>query len=210
MSAPARIMCDVYSWMAFWTEVPVMVPASTRVTNLGHGCVMTFILFAGAWVLRRWWNFSPAMDASVARIPMVFDLVVSVAGFIAGSMPTNGMWNDERRDSTAWMVAELQAMTMMSTPFLMSCLERVVTLCCISVGDFAPYGQWLESAMYSMSAWGMIFVISSRTVSPPTPESRIPILVFFGVVVGDVFFGFTLVSGRCGFWCKKNYSNYES
>lgn len=52
----------------------------------------------------------------MAKMPIFPLMVAAAAGLTAGSMPTKGMLNFSLTASTAWMVAELQAITMMEAP----------------------------------------------------------------------------------------------
>jgi hypothetical protein len=42
-------------------------------------------------------------------------------------------------------------------------------------GDLSPYGKWAVSPKYMNDSWGKRLFIALATVSPPIPESKIPI-----------------------------------
>lgn len=71
----------------------------------------------------------------------------------------------------------LQAITTISAPQSASSLVRSEVIFRSSSVDFSPYGQFLVSAMYLYSSFGRIFLIASRMVVPPMPESNKPIFI---------------------------------
>ncbi len=49
--------------------------------------------------------------------------------------------------------------------------------------DFVPYGTLAVSPKYTIRSFGRAFIISLTTVSPPTPESNMPMGLLFIVIL---------------------------
>ena len=111
-------------------------------------------------------------------------LLCSMAGFIAGSIPTSGRSGYMmRRSFTAAEVAVLQAI---ASPLISysssSSTARNVSLL-ISSRGLVPYGTLAESPKYTKFSSGINFTASLRTLNPPRPESMKPIGLFLSSVI---------------------------
>ena len=111
----------------------------------------------------------------VANTPIVFVFVFNAAGLIAGSIPINGILNSSLSFEIEFVVAVLQATTMILHFFSIKNLVLLKQILSISFWDFPPYGQFLESDRYIVFSCGRRLFIDFHRVIPPTPESKKPI-----------------------------------
>ena len=82
----------------------------------------------------------------VARIPILFVFDCNAAGLIAGSIPINGTLYRSRRIVIAFVVAVLQATTIILHPFSISSSVFFIQNDIISSLDLLPYGAFKLSA----------------------------------------------------------------